>query len=640
MDKKSIIGIVLIGILFFGFTIYSSRQQQKYQEELAAYQAAHPELTQPVVPDSSAVAAAPVVESLGAATPDSTRLAREVAVLGDFLAAAKNAAPQEIVVENDVMKVCFSTGGGIVRSVTLKDYTRYGRQGERNEPIEMFVPESAKFDLSFFIKNGLNNVKVNTSEYTFTADPVVRTDTAQIVRMRLPVAEGAALEYRYVVYDEATPSRDYLVDYTVRLVGMAPYMANQSSIGIAWSNTSYRNERGFKNENMYTTVAYRVPGEGSIDDLSMSEGAKEEKISSSVEWIAFKQQFFSSIFVAQNDFQNGTLEYSTFQPGEGKIKTFRAKVSVPFNPQVSEYNFNFYFGPNKFSVLKKYDDLHFERLIPLGGWIVGWINRWLVIPTFDTLGAHIANYGIIILILTLIVKILISPLTYKSYLSSAKMRLLKPEVDKLNEKYPKPEDAMKKQQAMMALYKSAGANPMGGCLPLLIQLPILYAMFRFFPASIELRGEHFLWADDLSSYDSILNLPFNIPFYGNHVSLFALLMATSMFIYSRINYNQTAGSAPQMAGMKFMMLYLMPIMMLVFLNNFSSGLNYYYLLSNIITIGQTYGFRYIVNEEKLHQRMKENAKKPQKKSKWQQRYEEMVKLQQQQAAARAKQQRR
>ena len=238
MDKKSIIGIVLIGILFFGFTIYSSRQQQKYQEELAAYQAAHPELTQPVVPDSSAVAAAPVVESLGAPTPDSTRLAREVAVLGDFLAAAKNAAPQEIVVENDVMKVRFSTGGGIVRSVTLKDYTRYGRQGERNEPIEMFVPESAKFDLSFFIKNGLNNVKVNTSEYTFTAAPVIRTDTAQIVRMRLPVAEGAALEYRYVVYDEATPSRDYLVDYTVRLVGMAPYMANQSSIGIAWSNRS------------------------------------------------------------------------------------------------------------------------------------------------------------------------------------------------------------------------------------------------------------------------------------------------------------------------------------------------------------------------------------------------------------------
>ena len=333
MDKKSIIGIVLIGILFFGFTIYSSRQQQKYQEELAAYQAAHPELTQPVVPDSSAVAAAPVVESLGAATPDSTRLAREVAVLGDFLAAAKNAAPQEIVVENDVMKVRFSTGGGIVRSVTLKDYTRYGRQGERNEPIEMFVPESAKFDLSFFIKNGLNNVKVNTSEYTFTADPVIRTDTAQIVRMRLPVAEGAALEYRYVVYDEATPSRDYLVDYTVRLVGMAPYMANQSSIGIAWSNTSYQNERGFKNENMYTTVAYRVPGEGSIDDLSMSEGAKEEKISSSVEGSPSSSSSSRRCSSPATTSSTPTWRTIPHRPIRGLSRLFRPRWPYPIRPR-------------------------------------------------------------------------------------------------------------------------------------------------------------------------------------------------------------------------------------------------------------------------------------------------------------------
>ena len=433
-----------------------------------------------------------------------------------------------------------------------------------------------------------------------------------------------------------------MIDFDVQFVGMENRLLHRTRPiwNLPGRMSVCKTKKGFENENNYTTIAYKYPSDESVEQLRTSTEDKSETINSKVKWVAFKQQFFSSIFVAKDDFQNGTLGYSTFQPGEGKIKTFRAKVSVPFTQQLSEYNFNFYFGPNKFSVLKKYDDLHFERLIPLGGWIVGWINRWLVIPTFDTLGAHIANYGIIILILTLIVKILISPLTYKSYLSSAKMRLLKPEVDKLNEKYPKPEDALKKQQAMMALYKSAGVNPMGGCLPLLIQLPILYAMFRFFPASIELRGEHFLWADDLSSYDSILTLPFNIPFYGNHVSLFALLMAASMFIYSRINYNQTAGSAPQMAGMKFMMLYLMPIMMLFFFNNFASGLNYYYLLSNIITIGQTYGFRYIVNEDKLHQRMKENAKKPQKKSKWQQRYEEMVKLQQQQAAARAKQQRR
>ena len=621
MDKKSIIGIVLIGILFFGFTIYSSRQQQKYQEELAAYQAAHPELTQPVVPDSSAVAAAPVVESLG-----------------DFLAAAKNAAPQEIVVENDVMKVRFSTGGGIVRSVTLKDYTRYGRQGERNEPIEMFVPESAKFDLSFFIKNGLNNVKVNTSEYTFTADPVIRTDTAQIVRMRLPVAEGAALEYRYVVYDEATPSRDYLVDYTVRLVGMAPYMANQSSIGIAWSNTSYQNERGFKNENMYTTVAYRVPGEGSIDDLSMSEGAKEEKISSSVEWIAFKQQFFSSVMIAPENFSYADMKFTTAEKGSGYIKDFSAKLTVPYTAQTDHYNFAFYFGPNKYAILKHVattegdDELHLERLIPLGWGIFGWVNRWFVIPVFDFLRQFIPSFGLIILILAVLVKVIISPLTYKSYISTAKMRVIKPEVDELAKKYPRQEDAMKRQQATMELYKKAGINPMGGCIPLLIQMPIIIAMFRFFPASIELRGQHFLWADDLSSYDSVLSLPFNIPFYGDHVSLFALLMTVALFAFSYINYQQTASSQPQMAGMKFMMVYLMPVMMLLWFNSYSSGLTYYYFLANILTIGQTLVIRRMIDDEKIHAVMQANAarKSKGKKSKFQQRLEEMQRMQQQQ----------
>ena len=638
MDKKSIIGIVLIGILFFGFTIYSSRQQQKYQEELAAYQAAHPELTQPVVPDSSAVAAAPVVESLGAATPDSTRLAREVAVLGDFLAAAKNAAPQEIVVENDVMKVRFSTGGGIVRSVTLKDYTRYGRQGERNEPIEMFVPESAKFDLSFFIKNGLNNVKVNTSEYTFTADPVVRTDTAQIVRMRLPVAEGAALEYRYVVYDEATPSRDYLVDYTVRLVGMAPYMANQSSIGIAWSNTSYQNERGFKNENMYTTVAYRVPGEGSIDDLSMSEGAKEEKISSSVEWIAFKQQFFSSVLIARDDFLYADVAYDTASPDSGLIKAFSATMAVPYTAQTEQYDFSFYFCPNKYAVLKKIDDaqgqsLLLDRLIPMGWGIIGWVSRWLVIPVFDFLRQYIPSFGWIILILAILIKIIVSPLTYKSYISQAKMRIIKPEIDALNAKYPKQDDAMKKQQEMMALYKKAGINPLGGCIPMLIQLPILIAMFRFFPSSIELRGQSLWWAHDLSSYDSILNLPFSIPFYGDHVSLFALLMALSTFGFSYMSYQQTASAQPQMAGMKFMMVYMMPVFMLCWFNDYSSGLCYYYLLFNLLTIAQTFLIRRMVDDGKIHAVMEANANKAKnkKKSKFQLRYEELMRQQEAQS---------
>lgn len=624
MDKKTLIGLIVIGAILFGFTWYNASIQQKYAQEQQALTATQEtESTDTIVPEVR--------------QPDTLQAADQLERhIGSSLFQATTGTEKKIEVENDLMKVIFSNKGGKVASVVLKDYLTY-----QGTPLVLFPDSASVFDMSFFIKQQFNNVQINTGNYYFVADssftPTFAADeTSKNLTFRLDVDSAAHVDFVYTIYKD-----NYMIDFDVQFVGMENLLAqNQTDLEFTWQNVGMQNEKGFENENNYTTIAYKYPSDESVEQLRTSTEDKSETINSKVKWVAFKQQFFSSIFVAKDDFQNGTLGYSTFQPGEGKIKTFRAKVSVPFTPQLSEYNFNFYFGPNKFSVLKKYDDLHFERLIPLGGWIVGWINRWLVIPTFDTLGAHIANYGIIILILTLIVKILISPLTYKSYLSSAKMRLLKPEVDKLNEKYPKPEDALKKQQAMMALYKSAGVNPMGGCIPLLIQLPILYAMFRFFPASIELRGEHFLWADDLSSYDSILTLPFNIPFYGNHVSLFALLMAASMFIYSRINYNQTAGSAPQMAGMKFMMLYLMPIMMLFFFNNFASGLNYYYLLSNIITIGQTYGFRYIVNEDKLHQRMKENAKKPQKKSKWQQRYEEMVKLQQQQAAARAKQQRR
>lgn len=624
MDKKTLIGLIVIGAILFGFTWYNASIQQKYAQEQQALTATQEtESTDTIVPEVR--------------QPDTLQAADQLERhIGSSLFQATTGTEKKIEVENDLMKVIFSNKGGKVASVVLKDYLTY-----QGTPLVLFPDSASVFDMSFFIKQQFNNVQINTGDYYFVADssftPTFAADeTSKNLTFRLDVDSAAHVDFVYTIYKD-----NYMIDFDVQFVGMENLLAqNQTDLEFTWQNVGMQNEKGFENENNYTTIAYKYPSDESVEQLRTSTEDKSETINSKVKWVAFKQQFFSSIFVAKDDFQNGTLGYSTFQPGEGKIKTFRAKVSVPFTQQLSEYNFNFYFGPNKFSVLKKYDDLHFERLIPLGGWIIGWINRWLVIPTFDTLGAHIANYGIIILILTLIVKILISPLTYKSYLSSAKMRLLKPEVDKLNEKYPKPEDALKKQQAMMALYKSAGVNPMGGCIPLLIQLPILYAMFRFFPASIELRGEHFLWADDLSSYDSILTLPFNIPFYGNHVSLFALLMAASMFIYSRINYNQTAGSAPQMAGMKFMMLYLMPIMMLFFFNNFASGLNYYYLLSNIITIGQTYGFRYIVNEDKLHQRMKENAKKPQKKSKWQQRYEEMVKLQQQQAAARAKQQRR
>ncbi len=647
MDKKSIIGIAVVALLFFGFAYLNTQEQKKYQEEMAAWQAYQDSValaTRPVVPAADSVAL-----TAGGQDPEQAAEAareRRVAALGEYLAAARDGEEREFVVENDVMAVTFSTRGGQIRDVLLKDYTKYAPRGERNIPVSLMDPATARFDLSFFVKNGLNNVKVNTMEYVFTPSAVETTaDGARAVRMRLPISETAALEYEYLIYDTKAPARDYLVDFDVRLVNMAAEMANQTSIGIDWSNTSYQNERGFKNENMYTTVAYRFPGESSIEELSMSDEERSKEITTSVNWVAFKQHYFSSVFIAPQNLSYADVGFTTAQPGSGYIKDFSARMTVPYTAQTTGYDFAFYFGPNEYSILKKVGDtdagdgdLYLERLIPLGWGIFGWINRWCVIPVFDLLRNYIPSFGIIILILAVLVRLVISPLTYKSYVSMAKMRLIKPQVDELAKKYPKQEDAMKRQQATMELYKKAGINPMGGCIPMLIQMPILIAMFRFFPASIELRGQSFLWAGDLSSYDSVLNLPFSIPFYGDHVSLFALLMALSTFGYSYYSYQQTASSQPQMAGMKFMMLYLMPLMLLFWFNDYSSGLCYYYLLSNLLTIGQTLIIRRMVDDTKIQAIMQANAarKSNGKKSKFQQRYEELLRQQEAQQRARRK----
>ena len=567
---------------------------------------------------------------------------RQVEALGATLAAAREAEAEEFTVENDVMAVRFSTRGGQVTGVTLKDYKRYAPRGEEGRPVEMMDPATARFGMTFYVKNGLRNVDVNTLDYVFEAEPVAEgPEGEQVVVMRLPVSGDASLEYRYTIYDTASPERDYLVGFDVRLVNMAREMANQTQIQIDWSNTSYQNEKGFKNENMYTTVAYRFPGEKSVEELGMSEEEKSKEVTSSLNWVAFKQQFFSSVFIAPENVSYADLGFSTAHPGSGYVKDFTARMTVPYTPQTEGYDFAFYFGPNKYSILKKVslsegDDLHMERLIPLGWGIFGWVNRWCVIPVFDFLRNYIPSFGIVILILAVLIRLVISPLTYKSYVSMAKMRLIKPQVDELAKKYPKQEDAMKRQQATMELYKKAGINPMGGCIPLLIQMPILIAVFRFFPASIELRDQSFLWADDLSSYDSVLNLPFSIPFYGDHVSLFALLMALSMFVYSYYNYQQTASAQPQMAGMKFMMVYMMPVMLLLWFNSYASGLCYYYLLSNLLTIGQTLVIRRMVDDSKIQAIMQANAARKSKgrKSKFQQRYEELMR--QQEAMQRAK----
>ena len=627
MDKKTIIGVVLMSLIFIGYVVYNSKQQAEYQEYMASVQ-----VEEQAVAEAAATAVATEVEatdSLAVAAAEQ----RETTMFGEALVAARNAEPQVFEMKNDYLTIDFTTRGGAMQKVVLEEYTKFAPKDERTEKVTLFDPTTAMFDMEFYVKRGLNTVKVNTSEYVFQTEGVRREGDRQVLTMKLEVAEGAYLQYEYILYDEKNPSRDYLVDFNVKLQNLSPIMAQQSTLGLAWSDRTYQNERSYKTENMYTTISYRLPGEDGVEDLGMGE-AKDEQVQSDVNWVAFRQQFFSQAFIAYDNFAYADMGYTAEPDGSGFVKQFSSRMGVEYTPQTTEYHFGLYCGPNKYAVLKDVvspdgEKLSMERLIPLGGWLVGWFNRWIVIPVFDFLRNYIASFGIIILILTILVKLLILPLTYKSYLSTAKMRVIKPEMDALNEKYPKQEDAMKKQQEMMNLYKKAGINPMGGCIPLLIQMPILIALFRFLPVSIELRGQSFLWSDDLSSYDSVLDLPFSIPFYGDHVSLFCLLMGVAMIGFSYFNYQQTASSQPGMAGMKFMMVYMMPAMMLFWFNDYASGLCYYYLISQVLTMIIMTSIRRFVDDDKIRYMMEKNSAKHKnkKKSKFQLRYEELMRQQ-------------
>ena len=633
MDKKTIIGVVLMSAIFIVYMVFTSRQQTQYQEYLKQVQAEEQllESEQEAQAEQNNETEA---DSVSAEDAAAAAHQRQVDMFGEGLVAAKARQAEQLTMQNDYLTVEFTTQGAMMQKVTLAEYTKFAPKGERNQKIVLFDPESAYFDMEFYLKRNLKNVKVNTSEYVFTSKGITRGEGKQTLTMALEVSDGAYVEYEYVLYDEKNPARDYMLDFNVKFVGLSPIMAQQSTVGLAWSNRTYQNERSFKAENMYTTLSYRLPEEDDVEDLGMSEGEASEQLQSEVNWVAFRQQFFSQAFIAADNFAYGDMKFNTMESGSGYMKEYSARMGMNYTPQTEGYRFSIYCGPNKYAVLSNVvgpngDDILMERLIPLGGWLVGWFNRWIVIPVFDFLRQYIASFGIIILILTILVKLLIFPLTYKSYLSTAKMRVIKPEMDALNAKYPRQEDAMKKQQEMMALYKKAGISPMGGCLPMLIQLPLLWALFRFFPVSIELREQPFLWADDLSSYDSVLNLPFSIPFYGDHVSLFCLLMCVTMIGFSYFNYQQTSSSAPQMAGMKFMMVYMMPAMMLFWFNDYSSGLCYYYLVSQVLTMVIMMGMRRFVDDDKIRYIMEQNKakQKNKKKSKFQLRYEELMRQQ-------------
>ncbi len=620
MNKNTVVALLLIGAILFGFSWYNSSQIKEQQEAARLEQVRKDSIQKEWEKANPELAAAARAGEAQIQTPQVQK--QDSSMLG----LAHKGTEEFTTLENDVMKITFSNLGGRVAAVELKDYKRLynnGKDENGSDPLMLFNSSNSRFGMEFYTPT-----KVNTADCYFK----LQASTPTSISYRLYSDSVSFLEYSYNI-----PENGYMIDFDVNLANFRnSIVSNQSDLTMAWSMVTPQQEKGFKNENNYTTVAYKFPGEDEIEELSMSTAQQSENLTTKVQWVAFKQQFFSSIIIAKDNFSGADLGFNTFAPNTGNVKDFGASFLLPYTPTTSSYGFNFYFGPNKYSTLKnlsKDNDLELQDLVPLGWGIIGWVNRFIVIPTFDFLGDFITSYGLIILLLTIFIKLLISPLTYKSYLSSAKMRILKPEINAINAKFPKREDAMKKQQAMMALYRSAGASPMGGCLPMLIQFPILIAMFRFFPSSIELRGQSFLWANDLSSYDSIWNFPdgFSLPFYGDHISLFALLMAVSMYFTTKLNMSQQAsmGGQDQMKGMRFMMLYLMPVMLLLWFNDSASGLSYYYLLSNIITLGQTYAFRLAVSDEKLHARMRANsakkAAKPQKKSKWAERLEQMQK---------------
>ncbi len=646
MDKNTITGIILIFAIFIGFSIYNgNRMNKSYKAVIEVadslyaagdmenaraeyinalrYKPNQPEVVAKVNEINRLLGFAPSPEkndttglkkvetesltpAAGISTADSGRY-------GAFGASVKGDTGL-IILGNNKIELKISPKGGRVFSARLKDYRTYD-----SLPLILFKGDSTVFGFNFYTTD---NKAVQTNDLYFTPVEEGRSFSAaaqpQSVRFRLMAGKDKYIEYKYTL----APDK-YMVDFDVTFKSMESIIAsNQNSLTLDWRMYIPQQEKGRQNEENYTSIKYKYY-QDEVTGLRLRQQKDIEKadIATKLSWIAFQDQFFSSVLISKDFFLNGSVSSTRTLASNDYIRYFTSEVGVPFNSgQENTIGMKLYYGPNHISTLRK-EGLQLEKIVFLGRNVIGWISRFIIIPVFNWLEKYIASYGIIILILTILIKIVLFPLTFKSYQSTAKMQVLKPLVDELGKKFPKKEDAMKKQQATMDLYKRAGVNPMGGCLPMLLQMPILFAMFRFFPVSIELRQEHFLWATDLSTYDSILTLPFKIPIYGDHVSLFTLLMTASTLLTMKMTGSSPGQDQP---GMK-MMMYMMPVMFMLMLNNFSSGLTYYYFLANILTYLQNIISKRFIDANKVLATLEENRKKPVKKSKWQQRLEEAAK---------------
>ena len=637
MDKNSLIGIILILGILIGWSVWMTPSKEEIAQQRHIQDSINKVNRERFVRDSISMAEATALMNEQTTETKDESFANRYAQYGSF-AAASTGDDKTWVLENEVLKMNISSKGAYVKTIELKDYKTWD-----SLPLIGFDEETSRFNLEFVADGkGINTYDLYYEPYIngmpYEGSNNIKLDgrDSLVMSLRAYVADAEGnksldkyLEFRYTMYED-----QYMVGFDIvtnNLKGIIP--ANTRFMTMDWMVDVLKQEKAVDRYNGSTV--YYMYSNNDVESLSESEVAEdEEDIRSSLRWVSFKQRFFSYSLISKDNFENAFVEMHTkSRPSNPRyLKSMSANIEIPYDG-LNEDNtiaMSYYFGPNSLKVMEQYD-LRLEKQIPLGGKLLAWINRYIVINVFNWLGQYGWNYGVVILILTLIIKICLMPFAFKSYLSSAKMRVLKPEMDAINEKYPKQEDAMKKQQAIMDLYKKAGASPTSGCLPMLLQLPILFAIFRFFPSSIELRQQPFLWADDLSTYDSILDLPFNIPFYGDHVSLFTLLMTISTLLYTYINNKQMqqAQGNQAMPGMKLMM-YLMPIMFLGIFNSYSAGLSYYYLLVNLFSFLQMYIFKISINEDRLRRQIEQAKKKPVKKSNFQKRLEEMQRQQQQQ----------
>ena len=622
MDKNSVIGFVLIAAIFLGFTVFENKRAAKYAEVKAQQDSIA--LAQMPFDSSSVVSLGESSEGASVANNENAPVYKDSCLQA---ASDVNSVPEMVVLENSKIRIQLTTKGAQPYSVKVKDYYNYD-----STELYLFRPGQSEYSLRVYAGE-----YIKTSNFNFT----VASASDSVVVMRLPFRNGGYIEQKYTLSEDS-----YLLKNSLSFVNMDEIIPrNVSAFDLDFSMTVPRMEKGYKNEVQYSKADYYFEGDKKPEELGRGRSATK-RIDSKLSWFAFQQQFFSTIFRAPDQFASGELAInfkSEDDPAHNLMDcSAKMRAELPAGKNVT-VPFEFYFGPNHYQTLKSFDH-KYEKIIPLGGWLVGWFTKFFIIPMFDFFHRFIGNFGLIILLMTLVIKIVVFPLTYKSFSSSAKIAALKPEIDKLNEKYPhtdNQQEQLKKQQAIMNLYKRAGASPMGGCLPTLLTFPILWAMFRFFPASIELRQQSFLWCHDLSAYDSIVDFGVRIPLLGDHLSLFALLMAATMWIYSKLTMSsQPNAGDPSAASMRFMSLWMMPIMMFFICNSLSAALSYYYLLSQLISIAQTWIIRKSIKPESVLEKVRASEGKPMAKSKWQIRLEEAQRLQEQQLKEQQKKARR